>query len=269
MIVLLKEETMKNLYYMMLVVLVTFSLVACSAGDSAENAAETAEQPVTETADQTASVAPASTATPSTSAPAASSTRTPAPAATPRPASPAPAAPRVFEVPGGTNVSVLLIDPVSSATNAAGDQFLASIAEPIIVNGQTIVERGTKVQGRVVNAEGAGRVRGVASIQLALTGILDGDRVIPISTEAFVSEAETTRGRDAAVIGGAAGIGAAIGAIAGGKSGAGTGALIGGAAGTGTVLATRGREVEFGSETRLEFKLDKAVSLPRVGPRIS
>ena len=155
-----------------------------------------------------------------------------------------------------------MIDSVSSGTNKSGDEFLASLAAPLVVGGKTVLDKGTKVRGRVIDAEGSGRVKGLANIRLALTGILDGAKTIPIVTKPFVAEAESTKGRDAAVAGGAAGIGAAIGAIAGGKKGAGVGAIVGGAAGTGTVLATKGKEVEFGSESRVKFTLEKDAELP-------
>jgi hypothetical protein len=71
------------------------------------------------------------------------------------------------------------------------------------------------------------------------------------------------------VAGGAAGVGAAIGAIAGGKKGAGVGAIVGGAAGTGTVLATKGKEVEVGSESRVKFTLEKDAELPVMGKKNS
>ena len=87
-------------------------------------------------------------------------------------------------------------------------------------------------------------------------------RAGPFSTVKSRSfEAESTKGRDAAVIGGAAGVGAAIGAIAGGKKGAATGAAVGGGAGTGTVLATKGKEVDLPAESKLDFTLNKDVTL--------
>jgi hypothetical protein len=58
-----------------------------------------------------------------------------------------------------------------------------------------------------------------------------------------------------------AGIGAAIGAIAGGGKGAAIGAGIGGAAGAGTVLATRGEQAELAAETRLSFRLKNPVTV--------
>jgi hypothetical protein len=165
-------------------------------------------------------------------------------------------------LPAGTEVNVILIDAISTANNKAGDEFMASLAQPLVVDGKTVAEKGTKVKGRVVDAEGSGRVKGLANIHLVLTGIVDGAKTIPIVTKPFVAQAESTKGRDAAMAGGAAGIGAAIGAIAGGKKGAGIGAIVGGAGGTGAVLATKGKEVEFDSESKLKFTLDKAVELP-------
>jgi hypothetical protein len=175
-----------------------------------------------------------------------------------------PAAPRTFEVPEGTELTVALINPISTATNKAGDDFTASLAEPIVIGGQTVVAKGARVNGRVVDAEGSGRVSGKANIRLVLTSIAEAGKSHPIVTKPFVAEAEATKKRDAGVIGGAAGIGAAIGAIAGGKGGAAKGAIIGGAAGTGGVLATKGKEVEFDSESRLKFTLDKSVALPKI-----
>jgi hypothetical protein len=162
-----------------------------------------------------------------------------------------------------------LIDAISSEKNQAGDQFTASLSEPLVVNGKTVAEKGTKVQGRVTDAAGAGRVKGLASMRIVLTSIMNGDKAIPIVTETIAREAEATKGRDAAVVGGAAGVGAAIGAIAGGKKGAGIGALIGGGSGTGAVLATKGNEVEYGSEAKLTFKLEKATELPTITKKIS
>jgi hypothetical protein len=73
--------------------------------------------------------------------------------------------------------------------------------------------------------------------------------------------AKDNKKRDAAIIGGGAGVGAVIGAIAGGGKGAATGAAIGGGAGTGTVLATRGDDLHYPPESRLNFVLSKPVDL--------
>jgi len=164
-------------------------------------------------------------------------------------------------IPEGTILRVSLLDAVDSDTSSAGDNFTASMAEALVIDGATLLQKGTKVRGRVINADGAGRVKGVASIQLALTDIMQGTRMIPITTQTFAASAESTQKRDVGVVAGAAGVGAVIGAIAGGKKGAGIGAVTGGGAGTGVVLATKGKEIHYGPETRLNFTLASSVEL--------
>lgn len=249
---------MKILRYGFWLVLLTVALNAC-ATDSAEETTATPDQPAQPAQPTAASPAPAGPRTAKA-----------APAAISKPAPPRPEpAPKLTEIPAGTSLSVILIDSISTGRNKAGDQFMASLAEPIMVDGYTLVEKGTKVQGRVVDAESSGRVSGRANIRMVLTAIVDAEKSYPIVTKPFVAEAEATKGRDAGIIGGAAGVGAAIGAIAGGKKGAATGAAIGGGAGTGTVLATKGKEVEFDSESKLTFTLERAAELPRMVGRIS
>src|SRR5437667_8399865 len=71
-------------------------------------------------------------------------------------------------IPSGTKLSVALIDSLDTSKNSAGDHFLASLAEPIVVDGKTLIEKGTKVRGRVVEVQDSGRVKGRASISLVL-----------------------------------------------------------------------------------------------------
>jgi hypothetical protein len=206
----------------------------------------------------TASTAPAATAAdkpPETTA-------APAPAAPPKVEEPAPApVPKPVTVPAETALNVILVDALSTKTNKPGDTFHATMAAPLVVGGKTVLEKGAEVQGRVVDAERAGKVKGLASMRLVLTGVTHGGKVIPIVTNSYFVEAESTKKRDAEIIGGAAGVGAAIGAIAGGGKGALIGAGVGGGAGTGTVLATRGKEVEFKPESKLKFTLEKPLEV--------
>ncbi len=242
---------MKIWLYVLLIVALTCVLAGC-AKDTTQEASTTtlAAQPAAQ---------PAGPAEPAPAAPKAVVKKVDAPAP-----APAKAAVRMFEVPEGTEVSVFLVDPISTAKNKAGDTFAATIAEPIMVNGETVVDRGAKVEGRVVDAEGSGRVKGTANIRLALTSIVSAGKSYPLTTRSYFAEAESTKGRDAAVIGGGGGIGAAIGALAGGKKGAVKGAVIGGVAGTGAVLATKGKEVELNPETKLNFTLEHTMELPKI-----
>jgi hypothetical protein len=143
-----------------------------------------------------------------------------------------------------------------SGKNKAGDDFTAALTAPVYANTAVVLDRGAIVRGRVLAAEGSGRVSGKATMKVTLNSVARSGDSIPIATKELAFEAESSTGRDAKVIGGGAGVGAIIGAIAGGAKGAATGAAIGGAAGTGTVLATRGKEVDLPVETKLTFILE-------------
>ena len=164
-------------------------------------------------------------------------------------------------IPSGTRIRVALIDAVSTTKSAPGNAFKASLTEPILIDGRTVLEKGTQVRGRVVDVQESGRVKGRASISLVLTDVVRDGHNIPIETKPFIAVAESTKKRDAAVIGGGAGVGAAIGAIAGGGKGAAVGALAGGGAGTGVVLATKGKELEYPPEKHLSFTLASALQI--------
>lgn len=194
---------------------------------------------------------------PATSSPGTS----PAPAVADKPEPPKAPEPRIVEVPAGTVLQISLNDALNSGKNNSGDRFEGTLAAPVTVKEETVLQRGTKVHGRVVEAKESGRVKGLASLRLTLTDFVHDGKTVPISTKDWFTEAENTKKRDTGIIGGAAGVGAAIGAIAGGKKGAAEGAAIGGGAGTGTVLATKGKEVELAPEAKLKFTLEKSVEV--------
>src|SRR5437867_13185287 len=87
-----------------------------------------------------------------------------------------PSAPAVFEIPAGTPIRVTLIDGVSSRKSKSGDMFRATLAEPVVVDGTRVLEKGVKVQGRVLDAEQSGRVKGRAKISLTLMSVMDGEK---------------------------------------------------------------------------------------------
>jgi hypothetical protein len=153
-------------------------------------------------------------------------------------------------------------DALSTSKNQRGDSFRATLDQPLVIEGFVIAERGSRVEGRIVEADPGGRVQGVANMTLELVRLNSSDgQKLRLQTETFAKKAEQTRGKDAAKIGAAAGIGAAIGAIAGGGKGAAIGAATGGAAGTGGVMATRGGPAEVPAETRISFKLRDPITV--------
>jgi hypothetical protein len=178
------------------------------------------------------------------------------------PPPPPPPEPRRVTLNAGILIPVRLVEGLSTERNSPGDTFTATLDRQLVVDGYVIAERGARVDGRVVDADRGGRVKGVAAIAVELTRLRTADgQNIAIQTESFAREAESSRRDDATKVGAGAAVGAIIGAIAGGGKGAAIGAGAGGAAGAGTVALTRGKPATLPSETRIDFRLKAPVSI--------
>jgi hypothetical protein len=171
---------------------------------------------------------------------------------------------RTETVPKGTPVTVVLADAIATDKNQEGDTFTAHLAEAITVDGNVVANKGAQVTGHIVKIDEPGRVKGKARLEMVLDEIQTRAGTHKLSTEPFTAVSEDTHGRDAAEIAGGAGVGAAIGAIAGGKKGAAIGAIIGGGTGTTTVLLTKGKQLQLEPETKINFVLSQDVDLPVV-----
>lgn len=162
----------------------------------------------------------------------------------------------------GTALKVRTTNTLSTDSQQAGDTFIATLDTPVVVDNMEIASKGSTVEGKVVQADKGGRVKGVASLTIELSRLHTTDgQIVDIATNPVTVEARSTKGKDTAKVAIGTGVGAAIGAIAGGKKGAAIGAATGAGAGTGVVLATRGDAAEIGSETVLEFALRSPVTL--------
>jgi len=200
----------------------------------------------------------------SNSGPSSSSSSAPANAAngTSAPPAPAPAPPPPIVIPAGKVLTVTVDQDISTKTNSSGDRFLASLAEPVRVDGETVVPAGTRASGTVVEAQAAGHLKGGAILALTLDSITLGGQKFPLETSEF-EDAGKGRGKRTAVGGGGgAAFGAIVGALAGGGKGAAIGALAGGGAGTAGAAYTGKRDITIPAETRLHFKLKDSITIP-------
>ncbi len=162
----------------------------------------------------------------------------------------------------GTLIPVRLEETLDSSRNIPGDAFRASLAEPLVVDGWVIAERGARIIGHVADVEQSGRLKGLASLSIELTSLTTSDgQKVDLETARFSHQAATSKKSDAAKVGIGAAIGAVIGGIAGGGKGAAIGAATGGAAGAGTVAVTRGNAAVLEAETRISFLLQQPVTL--------
>jgi hypothetical protein len=165
------------------------------------------------------------------------------------------------ELPAGTNLVIRMIDGVDSDVNRVGQTFTASIDEPVVLNGETVVPRGADAVVKLVDSKDSGTFTGRSALTLDLMSVKVDGKLVDLNTQTVSQESDSRGERTAKVAGGTAAVGAIIGAIAGGGKGAAIGAAAGGAAGAGSQVITKGQRVKIPSETRLTFALETPVKI--------
>ena len=164
-------------------------------------------------------------------------------------------------LPAGTPVTVRLQNAVSSASSNSGDRFDAVLDAPLVVDGKTLAPAGANVVGKVVAAKSSGHLKDPGMIQLALSSIMIDGKEVAVTSSSVIARGSSHEKRNWAMIGGGTGAGALIGGLAGGGKGALIGSAVGAGAGTTTAYATGKKDVGFGAERRLTFRLRDAVVL--------
>jgi hypothetical protein len=175
-------------------------------------------------------------------------------------------------IPSNTVLSLELMTPLSTDATQPNDPFKARVIQPAELS-------NCIVEGHVSQVRRPGKVKGVAQLQLVFElirtpdnrttplhavlvdiGSMNSDSSTEIDTEGGVKGRDSTKD-DAAKIGAASGIGAIIGAIAGGGKGAAIGAIIGGGAGTAGVMTQRGKDIrlEQGQQLKIRTSTDTSV----------
>lgn len=175
-------------------------------------------------------------------------------------------------IPRNTILALELLTPVSTDASQRGDRIQARVFEPSQYAGYI-------VEGRVSQVRRPGKVKGVAELQLAFDQVrspdnrvatlhaelieispIGGDNEPQVDSEGGVKGRDSTKD-DAAKIGAASGVGAIIGAIAGGGKGAAIGAVIGGGAGAAGTMTQRGKEIrlEHGQHLKIRTSTDTSV----------
>jgi hypothetical protein len=165
------------------------------------------------------------------------------------------------ELPEGTNFVVRMIDGVDSEVNRVGQTFAASLDEPVMLNGETVIPRGADVVVKLTDASESGKLTGRSELTLDLVSVKVNGRIIDVNTETVSRESSSRGSRTAKLAGATGALGAIIGAIAGGGKGAAIGAGAGVATGLGAEVLTHGQRVKIPSETRLTFILETPVRL--------
>ena len=174
---------------------------------------------------------------------------------------PAPEPPKPLVVPAGTPITAVLSSTISSRVAKPGDDFEATVAEPVIVEGRTAIPKGAHATGTVINAKKQGTFKGEAVLAIRLTRVEIHGKGYMISTSSYGGTQKGKGKRTAVVTGGGAAVGALIGGLAGGGKGAAIGAGVGAGGGLAASGATGGKNVEFPAETAITFKLAESVTI--------
>jgi hypothetical protein len=164
-------------------------------------------------------------------------------------------------VPELTPIHVTLDQAVTSNQSRPGDHFVATISEPVIVDGKTVIPQGAHAEGIVVDAKPSGRLMGRARLQLALQSVDVSGQPYDVRTTSSARIGRDHKKRNWAWIGGGAGGGALIGAAAAGGKGALIGGPIGAVAGTTVAFATGHRDIKLRPETPVTFKLAEPLTI--------
>src|SRR5216684_1426736 len=115
--------------------------------------------------------------------------------------------PSATKLPEGTPIPIRLQSALSSASSHAGDTFNATIDEPVVIDGQTLIARGTPATGRVLEAKPSASSRGRSResspepgyLRIVLVSLKVGGRPVMIETSTIFAKGGTREGRNPAM----------------------------------------------------------------------
>lgn len=177
-------------------------------------------------------------------------------------------------VPAGTALMVRLDTTLATFSNRPGDPFRASLMQPVVVAGKTVIPAGSTVEGRVTKVSEPRRISGKPTL-----GILPEAVILPTGERYYLDATLTDTNipgtdvsaegqfkgsghdrRDTIETGG----GTAGGMLIGGLIGGGPGILIGGAVGaTSTTVhwLTKHRSATLPAGTQLTLELNRPLTM--------
>ena len=172
-----------------------------------------------------------------------------------------PPAPQGIVVPAGTRIRVRLRQTLSTKANQTGDPFSGTLVSPITMNGQTVIPRGARARGTIIEAQSLGRFKGQAVLAIRLDSVSANGQTYDVRTST-VERVEQGKGKRSAIItGGGAGLGALIGGLTGGGKGALIGGLLGGGGGAAGSAFTGNKDLVLPAESIVTFDLERSLTV--------
>jgi hypothetical protein len=170
----------------------------------------------------------------------------------------------IYRLEPGTRIRVQMDNEINSEVASVNDTFTTTIAEAVKVRETVVLPVGTVIEGRITNVERAagGGKGGSLSVRFETIRFENGEkREIEGVLINELKAARTQKTSILAILGGM-GLGALVGGVTKGSSGALIGAGVGAGAGTGIALARKGKNVRIKSDEKFEIRLTKEVVLP-------
>jgi len=103
-------------------------------------------------------------------------------------------------LPEGTLLAVRTSGALSTSSET-GQTFSATLEQPVLQDGREVALKGARVEGKILDADKGGRIKGDAGITVQLTGLEIGSQFIYISTNSVTLKANTPKSKDDAKIG--------------------------------------------------------------------
>jgi hypothetical protein len=142
--------------------------------------------------------------------------------------------PSATKLPEGTPIPIRMRSALSSASAHAGDTFGAIVDEPVVIDGQTLIDRGTPATGRVLEAKPSanspGRDSAPGYLRIVLVSLNVGGRPVMIETSSIFAKGGSREERNSAT-------------------------------GTASGASRKDRDIVFGIDRRLNFRLAQTVDL--------
>ncbi len=165
-------------------------------------------------------------------------------------------------IPDGMPLRVTLSEMIQTNDNHVGDQFSGTVADPVVVNGETVIPEGTSVRMVITKLIKGGTLKTPPQIAFTIQDI-----TLPSGDSYRVQASEISRSgrshtdREVGMIGGGAAAGAIVGGLLGHGKGAAIGAVTGAAAGTGAAAATGRQNLVYSSGQTVTFRLRQPLNV--------
>jgi len=165
-------------------------------------------------------------------------------------------------IPVGTLFKVQLNQSIRTSTHRTGQSFFATLKEPIMLGGKTLIPAGVPLLGVISRSVESGHFSGMALIELQLVRIfMLNETTYLLTTESFQKTGRAHLLHNMGLIGGVAILGAGAGFLFGQVSGALVGMGLGAVTGGVFAYVTGQEDLFLKAGTELVFKLSRPITI--------